>query len=135
MRLRVGPVFYVGHVLLQYAISGVATAEFAKSLLPWVTQTLPVRRVPLTALTTFVKTCARIRDGNYEAYFYDFGDAAEALRTLGSIAEALTAAAPDELPSVVMDDVVSLATTLYEKNLPPREEAHVTESLHYLFAL
>jgi len=134
MRLRVSSL-YVGHILLQYAISGVATAEFAKSLLPWVSQALPVRRVPLTALTTFVKTCARIRDGNYEAYFYDFGDAAEALRTLGSIAEALTAAAPDELPSVVMDDVVSLATTLYEKNLPPREEAHVTESLRYLFAL
>lgn len=126
-----GPSLVISHALLQYA-SGLGTTDFAKSLLPWVSQALPVRRMPLTALTTFNPTDALTAQYNF---FVDFDAAAAALRILDTIAGVLMAAAPDELPSVVVDAVTRLSFLLDEDELPARETKHVEDSLRYLFAL
>ena len=125
-----GPSLTVSRALLQYARAGLGTAEFATGLTPWLTNALPLRRVPLTVLTT----C----DATPREFFDSWGDheaAAAALRTLDAIAEALTAAAPDELPSAVVDGVTRLASEVYDNMWPPRETKHVENSLRYLFAL
>ena len=83
----------------------------------------------MTALTT----CDATPLDPWEPWDHD--SAAEALRTLGAIAEALTAAAPDELPSAVVDGVTRLASEVYDNMWPPRETKHVENSLRYLFAL
>jgi hypothetical protein len=120
----------VSRAVLQYARAGLGTAEFAAGLTPWLANALPLRRVPLTVLTT----C----DATPREFFDSWGDheaAAAALRTLDAIAEALTAAAPDELPSAVVDGVTRLASEVYDNMWPPRETKHVENSLRYLFAL
>ena len=124
-----GPSLTVSRAVLQYARAGLGTVEFATGLTPWLTNALPLRRVPLTALTT----CDATPPEMFEPWDHD--SAAEALRTLGAIAEALTAAAPDELPSAVIDGVTRLASEVYDNMWPPRETKHVENSLRYLFAL
>ena len=125
-----GPSLAVSRAVLQYARAGLGTAEFAAGLTPWLANALPLCRVPLTVLTT----C----DATPREFFDSWGDheaAAAALRTLDAIAEALTAAAPDELPSAVVDGVTRLASEVYDNMWPPRETKHVENSLRYLFAL
>ena len=124
-----GPSLTVSRAVLQYARAGLGNAEFATGLAPWLANALPLRRVPLTALTT----CDATPPEMFEPWDHD--SAAEALRTLGAIAEALTAAAPDELPSAVIDGVKRLASKVYDNMWPPRENKHVEDSLRYLFAL
>ena len=109
-----GPSLTVSRAVLQYARAGLGNAEFATGLAPWLANALPLRRVPLTALTT----CDATPLDPWEPWDHD--SAAEALRTLGAIAEALTAAAPDELPSAVIDGVKRLASKVYDNMWPPR---------------
>ena len=124
-----GPSLTVSRALLQYAREGLATHKFATGLTPWLANALPLRRVPLTTLTTCCATPREFFDS------WDHESAAAALRTLEAIAEALSAAAPDELPSAVVDGVTRLASEVYDNMWPPRETKHVEDSLRFLFAL